>query len=269
MVFAVGMNVTDLLIRTRLVGADEDAGAVQFDDFHVFCDKMYECLRITEQVVTKRAGRVHYRIVQLNSGSAAMVLEAVAPKKGEDQRAEVVGLFKKTIADLQAGKPVDPRLTSRDLKKFRELRAALKRTKEVWLDGAILDSQYVANIDRILGSTVKSEGSVTGLLERLNVHNKNEFILYPPVGSHQIVCRFPDTMFEQVRLAIRRNVTVTGTLYHHPDKAYPDVVHVKDLEIHPPNNELPKLGDLKGLLKGCTQGLTSVDFVRTLRDEQD
>lgn len=259
----------DPAITIRLVGSDEDNGRVRFEDFRQFCDKIAECLRRTETAVTKQPKRIRYRVSDLQASSAQMTLEPIAPKKGPDPRSEVVGLFKKSVADLQAGTFADPRLTPDDLREFRDLYARRGTTKEVWVDGAKLTSQYVANIDRILGSSVGAEGFVTGRLERLNVHNRNEFVLYPPLMGTSIICHFPDGLFEMVRAGIKRNVTVSGTLFHLPDKPFPDRVHVTTLELHPPDGELPNLRDLRGLFPDCTGGMSSVDFVRSLRDEQD
>lgn len=259
-------------LTLKLVGQDDEGGAVRFEDFRTFCDKIMECLRRSEFAVTRRIGSIRYRIVDMRGGSAALTLEPIAPvqkkKKKPDRRQDVVGFFKRTVASLEVSTNYDPRLSPDDLVAFRELRAPLRRTKEVWVADAQLTSQYIANIDRILGTPIRSEGSVSGFLEGLNLHQKNEFILYPPILGYRIVCSFPEQMFELVRAALKKNVTVRGTLYHHPDRPFPDRVQVKELEIHPPDNELPTLRDLRGSFRGCTEGRSAVDFVRVLRDEQ-
>ena len=42
---------------------------------------------------------------------------------------------------------------------------------------------------------------------------------------------------------------------------------VEKLEVHPPDKKLPRLADLKGISPKCTGTMSSVDFVRALRDE--
>jgi hypothetical protein len=259
--------VQDDQISVRLVGLDEDGGAVRFGDFRTFCDRMADCLRRSEAIVAETSGRVRYRIVDLQSASAGLTLAAIPPAKGLDRSKAVVGFFKQTVAQLQSGGRIDPRLTLDDLKAFREMIVRPKRTKEIWIDGGQVTSQYVANIDRMLDQSLRSVGTVTGRLERLNVHNKNEFILFPPVPGVQVVCSFTDELFPKVREAIKQNVTVTGTLFYQPDKPFPDRVHASELEIHPPDSELPKLADLKGLFQGAIGDMTAVDFVRAIRDE--
>lgn len=262
----------DVKLSMRLVGPDEEGGAVRFDDFRIFCDKIADCLKRSEIAVTHQAGKIRYRIVDLHGGSAALTIEPIAPtgKRTRDRRAEVVSFFKRNVASLEVSTNYDPRLTPDDLLGFRDLVAHLRRTKEVWIEGVgRVTSQYVANIDKILGTPIRSEGSVSGFLEGLNVHQKNEFILYPPIPGYRIACAFPEEMFELVRAALKRNVTVTGTLSHHPDSPFPSRVQVKQMEVHPANSELPSLRELKGMLRGCTNGKRAVEFVRALRDEEE
>jgi hypothetical protein len=260
--------VTDPTIDARLVGADEDGGHVQYDDFLRFCDVMSACLKRAESAVTGQTARIHYRIVSLRDSSAGIGLEAIRPKKGADYRTEVLNLFKKTITTLQTEGKIDPRLTPEALEDFRKLYKAPRKTKEIWIIGKQITSRYLANIDEILKPALASEGSVTGILERLNVHNKNEFVLFPPLWG-AVTCVFQDKMFEQVRAAIKRNVTVFGTLMYPPDKPYPTKVQVKSLEVHPPDDELPTLRELRGSFRGCLEGKTATDFVRAIRDDQD
>jgi len=256
-------------LTVKLVGSDEDNGVVSFEDFRNFCDNLAKCLRKTDELVSGGQPKIRYRITSLASASASVTLEPITSKNGHDYRGEVIGLFQDTVVGLQEGRHVDPRIGRDTLEIFRELINPLnRRTKEVWVGSARLTKQYEANIENILGNSIPSDGSVSGILERVNVHNRNEFVLYPPIPGYRIICEFPDEMLGQIRQAIKNNVTVWGTLYFQPDTPFPHQVHVSRLEIHPPDNELPKLRDLKGLAPNCTGGLKAVEFVRSLRDAE-
>src|SRR5260370_40251414 len=104
----------ELTVTVRLVGPDEEGGAVRFEDFRTFCAKMTDCLRRSEAAVTGQTGRIRYRIVDMQGGSAAMTLEAVAPrqtrKNKPDRRADVLALFKRTVATLEVSTDYDHRL---------------------------------------------------------------------------------------------------------------------------------------------------------------
>jgi hypothetical protein len=260
---------TRLAISARLVGADEDGGHVQYADFLRFCNAMNDCLKRAESIVTGGQGaRIHYRIVSLRDSSAGIELEAIRSKKGTDYRGAVRSLFLSTVVALQTGGSVDHRLTPDTLERFRELYKAPQKTKEIWIGGKKITTRYLANIEELLKPSFESEGSVTGILERLNVHDKNEFSLFPPLWS-AVTCVFPEKLFEQVREAIKRNVTVFGKLMYPPDRPYPMKVHVERMEVHPPDDKLPTLRELRGIFKGCLEGKTATEFVRAIRDERD
>jgi hypothetical protein len=259
-------NVANPSIEARLVGTDEDAGYVQFDDFRHFCDAMSVCLHRAEKVVAGDGGQIRYRVKELQCGSAIIGLEALRRKKGQDVRTAVVRFFKDTVAAIQSGRSIDSRLTAEGLSEFRKLYTVVKRAKEVWIAGKLITSRYLANIDEILRPALVSEGTVRGRIERLNVHEKNEFVLYTPLWEG-VICEFPEDLFEQVREAIKRNVTVTGKLAYLLDKPYPTRVHVRDLEVLPEDDELPTLSQLRGMFQNCTEGKTAIEFVRAIRDE--
>lgn len=260
--------MADPTISARLVGADEDGGHVQYDDFLRFCGMMGVCLRRVESAVTGQDARIHYRIVGLRDSSAGIELAPIRLKKGTDYREAVQSLFLGTVMAIQTGGAIDPRLTPDVLECFRKLYKAPQKTKEMWIGGKQITSRYLANIEEILKPSLSSEGSVTGVLERLNVHDKNEFVLYPPIWG-AIVCTFPEGLFEQVRSAIKRNVTVYGTLLYPPDKPYPAKVQVKSMEVHPPDDALSTLRELRGAFRDGLGGKSAVEFVRAIRDEQD
>jgi len=256
-------------LTITLVGSDEDDGSVQLDDFRRFCDGLTTCLRHVESKVSDaQAARLRYRIVDLHSGSASLTVEPIRPAKGRDLGPDVIDLFSKTVVSIQAGKPVDPRLNSTDLGAFRRLAEPInRRVKEVKIAGTKLTTRFIANIDELVGTTIPSEGSVKGRLERLNVHNRFEFVIYPPIPGYSVRCVFRDDLFAQIHQAICKNVTVNGSLHYRAGTPFPDWVQVKSIEVHPPDEKLPKLGDLRGSWKGCLEDKSAVELIEANRDE--
>ncbi|MGD0898735.1 MAG: hypothetical protein ABR915_12935 [Thermoguttaceae bacterium] len=253
-------------LTIRLVGSPDDHDLVRFDDFTTLCQIVSKCLRRVDEAVRPEGRRLYYRIIDMRFASAAVTLEPICPPGNAGHGRAVLRVFRDTVSRLQRGKLPDKRLTFDDLEAFRDLMRPLQRhTREVWVNGSRLTDEYSANIERILGSAIPSKGQVSGRLERLNVHERYEFVLFPVAGS-RIVCKFDDSMLERVRKGIKRSVTVSGTLFFQPDKAFPDRVTVEEIEIHPPNGELPALKDLKGIARRCTGNMSAVAFVRSIRD---
>jgi len=250
-------------------GSDDDKGRVAIDDFARFCENIARCLRRIEGIVSDDGtGGIRYRVANLKCGSATVTLEAVRTRtRGPDKRREVVRLFRDTCTGIQDGN-IDPRVTMDDLQAFRELGEPLQRgAKTIRIAGRVLRPSYMTNIDNFLTQYFPSEGFVSGILEKLNVHNKFEFALYPPVSGRQITCVFHRDQLDVVRSAIKRQVTVHGTLFFQPDNPFPDKVQVKEIQIHPSNDELPTLHDVQKLGKWGIGEQSAVEFVRAIRSE--
>jgi hypothetical protein len=155
------------------------------------------------------------------------------------------------------------------LESFRALADPLrKHASRVVIGRTTLSDRYSETISRLLDEVTSYEGSVSGLLERINVHDeKNEFVVYPPIANRQVPCLFHDELLPDIRRAIKRNVTVFGTVFYRPGGVLPSRVHARSIEIHPPDDELPDLHGVRDLGIWDTGGLSAVDFVRALRDE--
>lgn len=252
----------------RLAGPRRLGGDVLLTDFRDLCKSLAACLRRSEEIVSRGEAILRHRIVDLGLGSAVLALSPVARDDGPNLGSEVYRFLAETVDRLERGQTVDPRLTDEDLQAFRGLaNTVAKEQGSVWIGGIELTTQYLATIDKIIGGAIPSEGTVTGRLERLNLHNRNEFALYAPVGGFSVTCSFPEEMLENVKAAIRKIVTVSGRLFFRPDSPFPERVQVRAIEVHPPDAELPTLASLRGLMPDATGGLSSVEFLRTVRDE--
>lgn len=252
-------------ISLVVVGPKEDRGEVQFGVFREMCDTLASCLRRVEGIVSRKT-HLKYRVVDLNKGSAMLAIEPIPPIEGHDPSKDVVAFFVDTVSSIQAGRSVSPKLTSDDLRVFRKLAGPLnKKAREVKVSGTKLTTQFIANIDKITGVAIPSEGFVKGRLERLNLHNRSFFTIFPPIPGFSIACHFSDEMYEQVYQGINKNVTVFGLLSFRPDRAIPEQVQVKSIEINPEDRDLPQLSAMRGTWS--TDGLSAVEFLRALRDE--
>ena len=256
-------------LTVKLVGTPDEDGAVYFSDFEDFCNSLQSCLRRAEVTVYGRAGQLRYKIQDLRSASAEITLEAVmrTPKE-RDRRKSVFNLVKGTVRSIQSGRRLSPRVTPDDVAAYKKLALPLsKGVHKVWVDDTEITLAFVKNADRILKSAIMQNGSVTGVLEKLNIHNdRNEFVLFPPVSGYAITCTFKDEMLDQVRKAVKRTVTVTGELEYNADAPFPKKASVESMEIHPDDDALPSIIDLRGYAKGCTGEMTSAAYIDMIRN---
>ena len=267
------MSEANITVVFRLVGTPSDGGLVRLHEFNEFCQHVADVLKETERCISAGGKRtLQYRVADLQCKSALIQLEPVKPNRGKDRRAEVLDTVRSTCQRLQSGQKPDPRLSPRAIHAYKEMAKPIQRSigktvdqqHAIQVDGIELTSAFVVNIDKLSEKKVKSVGSFSGVLEQLNLRNKSEFAIFPPIGEHRIVCHFPENLFDIVRDGLKRHVTVYGAMYYVVGKPYPEHCEVKDIVVHPPHDELPTLSGLAGklVLRG-----DSVSMVRALRDE--
>jgi hypothetical protein len=258
------MTPTKPTIDVHLEGLTEDRGAVPLGVFRTFCETLEECLRKVEEA--EHVGKMVYLIDDLRSGSAVVSITARVNDPIIDNRHRVFGVFQGLLEGIERGTETGAELPASLLLAFRKLTGSLNRRLVAIRIGRLnLTSSFATNIDRILTPTIATSGSVKGRLERLNLHNSHEFVVYSPLG-YVVKCVFPESLFSRVQQAIRSTVNVSGKLHYRPDMPYPDKVHVEEIDILPPNSTLPKLSEMKGTWKDATGGLGVTEFLRNLRD---
>jgi hypothetical protein len=253
-------------IRFTLEGPENSGGTVFFADFRALMNDIAKCLKLVE-LRTERGARVRHEVSDLKYASATIELTAVSPRREPEVGKRVYDTFKQVVKGLERGENVDPRFRREDLEAFRDLARPVTRKAKLMVGGVRVTTQFVANIDRLLLETFRSRGTVKGRVEKLNLHNRHEFTLFTPIGDVAIPCHFEEELFPQVRQAIRQNVTVTGLLSFTDDGSYPSRVDVEEIEIHPPDEQLPTLRSLYGAMPGAAGGKSAAEFVKGLRDE--
>lgn len=258
-------------VTITMVGSPADQGDVRFGDFLEFFGNALRCLRGIDRVVSRKEKlSADYKIVGLRKGSATVQLEPIPYPRAQDYTAQILDTFTEGLEALVKGE-APPHFDRQLLETFRELARPLSRRgarAEIARRGKriIITSELEARIDHIIGEDILSEGSVGGYLETVNVHGKNEFFIYPSVGG-KIECDFPESFLEKVGGAIKHYVSASGTLRYKRNEIFPYRVDVRDLEVFPPESELPTLESLRGAAPEITGELDSATFVRKLRRE--
>ena len=110
--------------------------------------------------------------------------------------------------------------------------------------------------------------TVQGVLEAINVHNSNNFIIYPSVGPKQISCSFKESLLPTVINAIRKRVEVTGLTKYKKNSCWPHHIQAEKITIYPGKAELPSFDDIKGMAPNLTEGMPSEEYIRKMRDEE-
>lgn len=122
---------------------------------------------------------------------------------------------------------------------------------------------------KLLADEDVSYGHAEGSLDTVNIHGyARRFWIYPRIGPQKIRCDFLPGTAEKIREALGRYIRVEGLKCFRPQSSYPYRVAVRDFEVLE-EAEPVYLKDLRGIAPGATGELSSVEFVRAIRNEWD
>lgn len=263
-------------ITLRIRGLDEDNGDVRLS---VFVQEL-EILRKTLSETQKLMGNdevAYFKIVELQKNSPAQVVVEPVPTKIEyqEQADNLVDLLFRNIANIQLG--VYPTGFSYEtLEAYKELTSLRdkKRISEIAIfrEGGEVNylTDFSSNIEKIKGNDEFEYGSYSGMLDAINIHNQNIFYIYRSTHSPKLKCSFSEELKDRAIAAIGKYVTICGIKKFLPniEDDIPYEMFVKEIDIHPDEDKLPTLRELKGISSsGIPNGMSSETFIRGMRNE--
>ena len=265
-------------ITVTLEGDVRDSGHVRLSDFLRELEAIKAALRQTERIFGY-AGNNHlyYRIIDLSHSSpATVVLEAVEElttnKAVEAGIADtVVTDFFNSLEQITNNGALPEGFDYLAAEAYREIGGPKKKhlTKLVVANTHTriqIDHVYEEKITKAIGPDERVEGSIAGTLDTVKLHNTTAFEIFPTIGPKKVSCVFPPQLKEHVKSALERYVRVYGQLRYKRWDKFPYAVDAADLEVYPPDSELPSLFDVKGMAPNLTGTLSTEEFLNKVRD---
>jgi hypothetical protein len=111
-----------------------------------------------------------------------------------------------------------------------------------------LSPASVAYVDELLGVRSNAYGTIEGDLLALNIKGRLKFSVYETLTDKPVTCFFPDKMFSEVVAAIRKRVSAYGKISYKKN-GEPKSIEIEELNVFPPEDELPRFSDMIGILK--------------------
>ena len=275
------MNGESKLIKLEVEGVASEQGHVRFDEFLQKLEDLLIALNDVDRIVgnTQRPA-LYYRVVDVSHGSeVAITLEPVMRQQMPEARAVIEinarhDRFFKELSAIKMNEPVSPDVDERLLERLRDLVEGIGRTFQRasisnFESRVDLDATFETNIRKLLAEEDSSYGGVEGKLDAVNIHGVlRRFWIYPRIGADRIRCDFLPGTADEIRDALGHYIRVEGIKYFRAPNPYPYRIAVRDFEILD-TEERTNLVDLRGIAPRATGQLSSVDFVRTIRDEWD
>lgn len=217
----------------------------------------------------KRSGTLHWIIGGLSLKSPATVtLQAIPPIEGRDFGPEVVRAYIDGLNQLETDGAAPPFFTEDALEaagKLGRVRPGPEgRVKVQALGRTVTVTERVsASVSELKARTYAIQGSIEGTLDIVNLHDRREFRIYDAIYGLGVPCHFPPELLESVRNGLGKRVSVSGRIRvnQRGDKL---LAQVETLRILPPEEELPKPSDVRGLVPDMTGGRLSEDYLREL-----
>jgi hypothetical protein len=252
-------------------GLPEDGGRVRLGTFMSQLQSLSATITRLDREAHEGKHVTDYRIAELSYKSPVrVVLEPTTrPQQPYAGRTIIDGLGRVAHA-LQNGEDLS-RIDADLLEDIRNLARpvgrAVKNATLIFNDNTLdLTPAIASKVDRALAVDEECEGSIEGMLEQINVHlGANTFHIYPEIGPRKLTCRFPSRLYDDAVSAVGRRVEVFGTLHYRTGAHFAHQIAVSEIEIFPPDSELPDWDDLRGRAPGATGDLSSEAFVRELR----
>jgi hypothetical protein len=256
------------------------SGLLMLGDFYNYLKDISKVLQSIDLSLSKNNKlTTEYRITSLQKNSPAEVELEPVPIKGSGKPNSAKTIVKHFVVLLENVNNKES-LNDCDEQVLENLYTLAKANSKLTQPSefAILEGQRTkkvpfmmeneAYLKDILSTEVIVGDFVQGYLKRINIHQKREFVIYPLIGAKRIRCAFKPAHLETVKQGIGRYVEIVGKVHYRKNEYFPCKVEAEQIEIYPPQEEIPPLSSFQGILENITDGVDHVDYVRALRDEE-
>jgi len=261
-------------ITIELEGKDEESGVLRLNDFIAELHALSVALRRTQQEVTDDPNSVSYRVAALSYASPYRVTVAIAPKTSIHKAtpSRIARRFTSSLRMVKSNHRYARNIDPDVLDSFKALTAPVSKgvkSVKVFRDNekeVRIDHGFSRNLDLLRISEQSERDEICGRLEQLNIHNRNQFHIYPMIGPKRILCKAPVRLRGEIIASVGSRVMVEGTAHYRKDAPFPHEMDVTDIYPLPSDDKLPKLSDLHGIAPNATGELSPEDFIREFRN---
>ncbi len=267
--------MANAFITVQLEARDALKGDLQLGQFIDELSAIKSALRHTERVVLHRDEHaVDYRVTGLSHSSPSQVTITMSSRQPayKDVPRQISRRFSSSLRVVRNNHRYAERLDLRTLETFKAIAAptakhdlivsVIANERRVQIDPA-----FDRSVSRLIAGDEQEYDELVGRVERIDIHNKNVFDIYPVVGPDRVRCSASRRLLTDVVSAIGKTVAVEGTALYRKDAPFPYAMRVEKINSRLLDSELPNMASMHGIAPNATGGMSAEDFVRKLRDE--
>lgn len=248
-----------------------------FIPFDIFTTAISDLSEILYEVDLSLSGRetIQWGIRSLRSRDKAIeAIPRVLHKDLADKSSIIVPTVLRGIRQIRQ-KAMRPSHFSDDaLESARDLSQVMNGfVKKIAITGSVdgrlgrpifLNSQVALHVGKVIGPRYTTLGSIEGMLEMISVRRYGQFGIRHSLTNRSVKCRFPYEMLEQVKAALGKRVIAEG-IVHYNAQNDPVRVDVEWIRTFAMESELPSIEQIGGNDPDFTGGMTTEDYLRSIR----
>lgn len=131
---------------------------------------------------------------------------------------------------------------------------------------SIIAEPTLERVQQITGVSYSGYGSVSGRLEAISVHQRNEFRVWDDTTAKPVKCAFELNQEPKIINLFHKRVRVFGNLASNVN-GIPIRIQVEDIEELPAASTLPTIKEMSGLVDNFTEGKPLKKYLEELSDE--
>lgn len=217
-----------------------------------------------------------WHVSETRTGSFTFGLERRSSQKNGHDPFQAETILIDGINLLESSQEGLPGMRFAWLQRLQEIASALRRDgvdHELVVSSGATDKKgrilhpMARQISQMLAKERVSLGSIEGRVELVSVHQGDrKFNVYHAVTGKAVKCDLPADLEDEVIVAMKRRVVVSGVIYRNLRDA-PVRVKVNGIRVLPEVHELPSLDELMGSVPDLTGSLSTEEFIRMIRDD--
>lgn len=230
-----------------------DEEVISIADFQKATDSFLGLVRELSKAVSSNADSSAWQI-KVYVGSAGVGVMA-PPSSGLDPfriRNVMVSGLKSLANGIRPGE-----FTDKAIEQARALASLFKKSTiepniRIWSqrEESVKIGRSIANgANKLLSLDHEEDGTVDGVLEKVDGHGKLQFFVYDVIDNHSVKCEFTSDQLPQALASFQQRIEVVGRVKFRKD-GVPVSIKASRIINYPSKSEIPTLSQMRALLSG-------------------
>lgn len=231
-----------------------DEEVISIADYKKASDSFLELVKeLSKNITTGKINEADWQ-VKVYAGSIGV---GVLPSPTNDYADQVRHAIVSGIKSLSKGiRPIE--FTDKAIGHAKSLASLFKKAGKpnpnvrIWSkseESVAMERVIATNADSLLEASYEEDGSVDGILERLDAHGTLGFVVYDVIDERAVRCEISEKDIPVALQSFRERIEVIGRVKYRKD-GMPVSIQASKIINFPKKSEIPSLSDMRNMLNG-------------------